>query len=219
VTGETGSGIPLESMVADIFREVLELPEVPADASFVALGGTSLGASRLCTLVSDRLGVAFSLSHFLDQPTIQAVTRIVTAQTSRRESPATAMATSSGPQRIPLTPVQAEILLESLMHDQRRTGHIIMAWRMSGHVDPQALQAAMRDLHERHESLRACYRIEDIPYVSLSGGPPRVDWQSVTAPPTRAAADLSERLTAPFEPDTGQVWRAVLVHAEEYWLL
>jgi acyl carrier protein len=208
----------VESMVAGIFREVLELSDVPADASFVALGGTSLDACRLCALVSDRLDVAMSLSSFLDQPTVHAVTRIVAGWAGQEESSAPLPATPPGPLRTPLTPVQLEILLQGLMHGGQRTGHC-MAWRMSGNVQPQALRAATQDLHERHESLRACYRIDDIPYASPAGGPATVDWQLATATPAHATAVLSERLTAPLEPATGHVWRAVLVDAQEYWLL
>ncbi|RKE22243.1 acyl carrier protein [Streptomyces sp. TLI_171] len=58
----------LDSLTA-VFRRVLELAEVPADADFFLLGGDSLIATRVLSAVARTHGVELTFEDFLAAPT------------------------------------------------------------------------------------------------------------------------------------------------------
>jgi mycobactin peptide synthetase MbtE len=164
-----------EAAVADVFGQVLELPEIPSDVSFFYLGGMSLDAIRACALLSDRLGVAIGLSTFLENQTVRELGLAIALGPSRDASvPAVDVA---GPaNRVPLTAIQAEILLQEIMGGKPSSAHCIMSWRIRGSVDPSALEKAVQDVHRRHEALRACYSLDDVPHASVPDGPASAQW-------------------------------------------
>ncbi|MCM3884600.1 alpha/beta fold hydrolase [Frankia sp. R82] len=61
-----------EIVVADIWTRVLDLEEVGVGDDFMELGGDSLAANELLTLVQERLGVSLSSSTLVDSPTLGA---------------------------------------------------------------------------------------------------------------------------------------------------
>ncbi|HVK26500.1 MAG TPA: non-ribosomal peptide synthetase [Actinokineospora sp.] len=69
----------VEDVIAAIWREVLDLPEVgPAD-DFFDLGGHSLLANRVLALIHRRLGPKVSLTALFDHPTVAGLAGIVRA--------------------------------------------------------------------------------------------------------------------------------------------
>jgi acyl carrier protein len=55
--------------VSDIFRRVLDAPDVPADANFFDLGGDSLLATRVLSAVSREFGAELTFDDFVLAPT------------------------------------------------------------------------------------------------------------------------------------------------------
>jgi amino acid adenylation domain-containing protein len=70
---------PLESSLANIWCEVLRLPEVGVRDNFFALGGHSLAALRVLGLVRDRLGRTLAPTAFFLEPTIEAIAKQISA--------------------------------------------------------------------------------------------------------------------------------------------
>jgi len=61
--------------VVDIFRRVLEMPDISADSDFFALGGDSLLATRVLSAVARHHGVELSFDDFLQAPTPAALSK------------------------------------------------------------------------------------------------------------------------------------------------
>lgn len=55
--------------VSDIFRQVLELPEIHAESDFFVLGGDSLLATRVLSAVARTYGVELTYHDFVLAPT------------------------------------------------------------------------------------------------------------------------------------------------------
>lgn len=55
--------------VADIFRRVLETPEIDAESDFFVLGGDSLLATRVLSAVARTFGVELTYYDFVLAPT------------------------------------------------------------------------------------------------------------------------------------------------------
>ena len=66
-----------EIVVADIWTRVLDLEEVGVGDDFMELGGDSLAANELLTLVQEKLGVAMPSSALVDSPTLGAFAHAV----------------------------------------------------------------------------------------------------------------------------------------------
>ncbi|MCK9894990.1 alpha/beta fold hydrolase [Frankia sp. AgB32] len=66
-----------EIVVADIWLRVLDLDEVYVGDDFMELGGDSLAANELLTLVTERLGVSLPSSTLVDTPTLGAFAHAV----------------------------------------------------------------------------------------------------------------------------------------------
>jgi amino acid adenylation domain-containing protein len=75
--GEEDVGAPprndKESIIASIWREILELPFVPIDRDFFSLGGTSFRAVQMRTKLQEALGVSLPLRALFEHPTIEGI--------------------------------------------------------------------------------------------------------------------------------------------------
>ncbi|MFJ5229410.1 acyl carrier protein [Kitasatospora sp. NPDC088391] len=71
---------PLDSLTA-VFRRVLELDEVAADANFFLLGGDSLIATRVLSAVARAHGVELTFEDFLTDPTPAGLAARIAAAT------------------------------------------------------------------------------------------------------------------------------------------
>ncbi|MFE0105838.1 amino acid adenylation domain-containing protein [Streptomyces sp. NPDC059009] len=198
--------------VADAFAAVLGHPSVPLDVPFAELGGTSLGAGRVCARLAARLGRPVPVSRLYRHPTAVALAdwlRTVEAE----EAGAEPQPVAPGPaEPTPLTPLQTVYLTRQLVAPADRTAHCLVTWVIDGPLDRAALRTAVRAVHERHEALRAAYVPDprpsavpvDLPAPGLEvlPGAPSVD---------AAVRALRAELTDELDLLLGEVWRTALV--------
>ncbi|WP_330456386.1 amino acid adenylation domain-containing protein [Streptomyces sp. NBC_00820] len=71
---------PVETALAALWSSVLGLPEVPRDATFFALGGDSLRATRLVQRLRHEFGGDISLRQLLGEPTIAGLAKLIEPQ-------------------------------------------------------------------------------------------------------------------------------------------
>jgi acyl carrier protein len=69
--------LEIRAALREIWAEVLGTADVPMDADFFELGGTSTGAVEVVLALEKRFGVRVELEQFLDAPTIQDLARAV----------------------------------------------------------------------------------------------------------------------------------------------
>jgi acyl carrier protein len=70
---------PLESEVAEVLREVLDLHRVGLDDDFLELGGDSLDAVEVVNLLEQRTGLRVSLEGIFEAGTVRNLVRDATA--------------------------------------------------------------------------------------------------------------------------------------------
>jgi acyl carrier protein len=80
----------IEAEVQRVWADVLELDDLGVDDNFVELGGTSLVAGRIATLVSERFGIEIPVRALLDAPTVSEMAVVVTAHLLARVDPGAA---------------------------------------------------------------------------------------------------------------------------------
>nr|APD71888.1 non-ribosomal peptide synthetase 10 [Streptomyces sp.] len=201
---------PVVRAVAETFASILERDTIPLDVSFVQLGGTSLGAGRVCARLSARLSRPVPVSWLHQHPTVTALAHRLT--TMVRPAPHSALPDDAGQAGTPLSPMQLVYLTRQLLNPADQTAHCLLTWVVEGDLDRRALEAAVAAVHERHESLRAAYVLDPRPSAQLVDMPPP-PLEVLPAEGGLDAAVCSARaeLAGELALDEGEVWRTVLV--------
>ncbi|WP_051637728.1 non-ribosomal peptide synthetase, partial [Rhodococcus sp. UNC363MFTsu5.1] len=145
---------PVEEIVAGTISEVLGLPRVGLDDNFFDLGGNSLIATRVAARLGSALGVTVPVRLLFESPTVAAL-----AVRIERDSGTARAVLVAGPRpdRIPLSPAQQRMWFLNRFDPGSAVNNIPVVVRLSGALDVTALRAAVRDVFERHESLRTMY--------------------------------------------------------------
>ncbi len=146
---------PFETAVANVYAELLGAERVGVDDDFFALGGNSLVATRVIARVNAALGVTVGLRELFEAPTVAGLA--LRAELAPRSSSLPALVAGERPARIPLSLAQSRMWLLNRFDTASAAYNIPLAVRMSGDLDVDALQAAVRDVLERHESLRTVF--------------------------------------------------------------
>ncbi|WKB55457.1 non-ribosomal peptide synthetase [Eleftheria terrae] len=158
----------LETRLAALWAELLELPEVGRADDFFERGGHSLLATRLVARVRAAWGVELPLREVFAHPTLQALARRI----AEAQAAPAGTAVEAAPQPVPrraamaLSPVQRRLWLVDRLQAggdaaARAAYHMAAALRLEGRLDEAALQAALDAIVARHEVLRTAYPEDD----------------------------------------------------------
>ncbi|MFC5156642.1 amino acid adenylation domain-containing protein, partial [Streptomyces amakusaensis] len=220
---------PMEETLCGLFAEVLGLDRVGAETSFFDLGGDSLLAMRLIARVRSVLDTDISIRDLFTAATVAALAGLIegTDGDSGATEPLAAPTPRPRPDTLPLSFAQQRMWflnrLEETESGADATYNLPLALRLSGELDVAALEAALGDVADRHESLRTVFPETDgVPRQQIiqgAAGRPRLETEETTG------AGLAETLTAHsgrgFDLSIDLPWRVrlLVVGPSEYVLL
>ncbi|MFI1869965.1 amino acid adenylation domain-containing protein [Streptomyces jumonjinensis] len=172
-TGGRGPATPMEEVLCGLFAEVLGLDRVGAEVSFFDLGGDSLLAMRLIARVRAVLDTEVRIKDLFITPTVADVARLIDGD--RGETRAQ-LIPQARPEVLPLSFAQLRMWflnrLEETDPGSDAAYNLPLALRMTGDLDVEALEAALGDLADRHESLRTVFpETEGAPRQQILEGP------------------------------------------------
>ncbi|MFF2078108.1 amino acid adenylation domain-containing protein [Kitasatospora sp. NPDC058162] len=199
-----------EELLCAVFAEALGLERVGADDDFFALGGHSLSATRVVNRLRAALGADVPLRALFDARTAEGLARALAAA----EEPAAAGAAGAAsarpvlgaagrPATVPLSFAQERLWFLDRMDGPTGAYNIPLAVRLTGPLDRAALAAAVRDVLERHESLRTVFaeadgRPSQLVLTTAEAEPAGGGLESVETDPDGLPAALAAEAARPF---------------------
>ncbi|MCR8642843.1 amino acid adenylation domain-containing protein [Paenibacillus sp. N1-5-1-14] len=172
---------PQEELLCSLFAEVLGLPKVGIDDDFFELGGHSLLAGRMVVRIREVLGAELQIGDFFEATTVATlVKRLDRAQVARP-----AIRSVHRNEVVPLSFAQNRLWFLYRLEGPSPTYNIPLVARLSGELNFAALEAALGDVVNRHETLRTIF-------PDRQGTPQQVILDIAEAYPSLIVTDTSE---------------------------
>ncbi|MER5435401.1 amino acid adenylation domain-containing protein [Streptomyces sp. NPDC002588] len=159
---------PTQLRVAEVWRTVLEQVPPGIDDDFFAVGGHSLSAVRVASLLASEFRLPITARALFDHPTVAEVSAFLDGwaasgggRTDTTASAAPVRVTERTEAGAPLSATQRRMWLLSQLHPDNAVYNLPYAFRVSGDIDAPTLEAALNDLVARHEALRTVVDVHD----------------------------------------------------------
>jgi amino acid adenylation domain-containing protein len=209
-----------EEVLAEIWGEVLGIPEVSVHDSFLAAGGHSLLATRMLARLRQAFQVELPLSRIFEATDLAGLAEEI--EDARRGSAPALPPILPGPRGgdLPLSFAQQRMWFLHRMDPSGAAYNIPMAVKLSGRLVVPAFAASLREVVRRHEILRTRFPVEDgrpVPLVeeTVEIGPEVVDLGGLLEPEAELRAILAEQSRRYFDLETGPLLRALLIRLGE----
>ena len=151
-------GNETEQSLVNTWREVLSVPRIGINDNFFEIGGHSLLAMRLISLIRKELKVELSIKDIFTYPTIQGLAaRLRSGSTEILMPPVEAVVR---PKNIPLSFSQERLWFIDQLEGSIQY-HVPAVLRLKGDLDVSALNNAFRTVCDRHEVLRSVIYLEE----------------------------------------------------------
>ncbi|MCV7171509.1 amino acid adenylation domain-containing protein, partial [Mycobacterium manitobense] len=146
----------VEEVLAGIYSQVLGLQRVGVDDSFFELGGDSLSAMQVVAAANKSLNAAISVRDLFEAPTVAALVSRLGDGGGRAP-----LVPCERPAFVPLSFAQNRLWFIDQLQGPSPVYNMVIALRLTGRVDTDALRMALSDVVIRHESLRTVFVADD----------------------------------------------------------
>ncbi|MFF3032967.1 amino acid adenylation domain-containing protein [Streptomyces rubiginosohelvolus] len=207
-----------ETLLCDLFADVLGHGAVAPDDDFFLLGGHSLSAARLVTALRSRTGAELPVRALFDASTPARLAPVLeAAEAARRPAGAPPpLVRRPRPERPPLSFGQRRLWFLARSHGEDGSYNIPLALDLANRLDPDALRRALADVAARHEILRTVLPVQDgeawQQVLDIASAEPALG--EVAVPEAELADRIVAEAARPFAVERETPLRAVLFTVE-----
>lgn len=157
-----------EKIVADIWANVLGLPQVGATDNFFQLGGHSLLATKAVSQIKQTFKLEVPLLALFESPTVREFSAVVEArQRGNYHLDEMPIGTVSRDGNLPLSFAQQRLWFHDGLLPGNAAYNIFAAVRLTGTLSVPALERALEEIIRRHESLRTTFSTVSFQLVQI----------------------------------------------------
>ncbi|MFJ8885679.1 amino acid adenylation domain-containing protein [Streptomyces sp. NPDC102402] len=199
-----------EEVLCAVFADVLGLHGAGVDDDFFALGGHSLLATRLAARIRTALAVEVQVREVFEHPTPAALAAALEgAEEARRPLERAPVR----PEPLPLSSAQQRLWFLGRLEGPSATYNVPLLLRLDGRLDVEALESALADVVDRHESLRTVFPDTDgvARQLVLGAEDADLDLTPYDTEPDRLDEVLAAEVAHPFDVSAELPVRARLV--------
>jgi amino acid adenylation domain-containing protein len=149
-----------EALLADIWQDLLHLPQAGIDDDFFAEGGDSLLAMRLTSRLRRTFEIDLSVRAIFDMPTLAELAAVIELGRTPGKSPRWQPIATALRRAVPLTPSQRHVWHFNTLLPGTAFFNMPMAFRLRGVLDEEALAEALGEITARHAILRTTFSLE-----------------------------------------------------------
>lgn len=202
---------PLESVLLELFGDLLGIRDIGVHDSFFDRGGHSLLATQLISRIRDVLDIELPLRSLFEDPTISGLITTIARQAGTAQPPLRPMQRDAlGAAPISLT--QQRLWFLAALEPDSPAYHLHWSVRLNGALDRSALSRAVDALVSRHEVLRTTFGAPDgVPrqYIAAHGtaSVEHVEFGVESVTDAHVARRLGDLIVEPFDLATGPLFR------------
>ncbi len=220
---------PIEALIQQIWRQVLQVHEIGRSDDFFRLGGHSLLGTRMIAHVRSAFGVEVPITWLFEAPTIAGLAQRIDEAIRQGHGLAfPALLPAARDQILPLSFAQQRLWFLDQLEPGSTAYTIPRMLRLHGTLDHHALEQALHRVIERHENLRTTFpsehgepRQEIHPHALTSLRLLDLRHLAAAAREEQASSLAQQEVARPFDLARGPLLRVWLLHLtqEEYVLL
>ena len=207
--GDTASRTPdgpVETLLTELFADVLGMDGVGVDGNFFALGGDSISALRLASLARPA-GLGFSPRQVFEAKTPEALALVAVPLAAQPAGADRADWTDDGTGDVPLAPIMHRMLDRGGPY--RTFSQSVLLHTPAGLTEDELL-AGFGAVVTAHAVLRARLVLDGEPRLHVAAdGPAPVPERIDGVPDAAGLAEAAERAAAELDPEAGRMVRAV----------
>ena len=214
---ETAPLSEMEELLAAIWTEVLGVERIGPHDDFFGLGGHSLKVTQVLARVREAFGVELPVRSLFESPTLAGLAARI-RDASAPAAPPLVRVPRDGD--LPLSFAQERLWFLQRLAPESPAYNMPVALRLSGDLDPAALERVLQEIVRRHETLRTTFPERD--------GEPRqrvhpfrpFSLPVIDVPEPEAERLIREEASRPFDLARGPLMRALLLRlGEREWMV
>jgi acyl carrier protein len=151
----------IEHTLAAIWEQVLRRERIGRLDNFFEIGGHSLLATQIISRVRRTFEVELPLHRIFETPTISELAAEIAALKTGWSSQIPPLIPVSRSQDLPLSFAQQRLWVVDQLDPYNPLYNINRAWRLTGHLNVEALQQSINAIVQRHESQRTTFKTRD----------------------------------------------------------
>lgn len=212
-----------ERLIASIWKDVLGLSSVGAEAHFFECGGHSLLATQVVSRLGSAMALDIPLRLLFEFPVLKDLARQIdaSASTSYPSAIGQRIGPQARPERIPLSCAQRRMWLLSRMEPGSVSYNVSGGIWIDGALNVGAMHEAMRGIMARHEVLRTVMVDADEPWQRIVLGM-ALPWQELDLTAleeveraSRIRGEIERQSRSPFDLSTDALLRCQMIRVGE----